>query len=267
MNQEKKQENLPRALDLDKTFISLASWVAETANEANGLVVSLDGTDSTLTFLLCSEALKISKKNPKNLIGIHYGENYKYKNWLKEYGTVKVVNLPKSKILQTDIYRWAALQSFALKHKFWIVGSRNKTESLLGDYSNASNIAVMQPLSTLWKSEILSLCQYLKVPQEMISESLVGDPDCNCHRPGLMGRLAECEKVLAAKQGEIDPKIPKTLGQKHSYKDASQFLKLFTKGKTHKSKLPYRPPENMVIVEEATLQTSVKVAVSSKSKS
>lgn len=244
-------KELPRVLDPGRAFNRLANWVAETVKQAPGLVVSLSGTDSALTFLICSKGFEIAGKDPQRLIGIHYGKDYKFKEWLSQFGIVEVTNLPENSRLQTDIYRWAALQSRALKRKFWIVGTRNRTEQLLGDYSNASSVAVMQPLSALWKSEVFLLCEYLNVPEELITASWVGDPDCYCHRPGLMGRLSNCETILAARQGDIEQGI---VSEKPFYKDTTRFLELFTKGKTHKNKLPYRPPID--IVDKAVIHST-----------
>lgn len=235
----------PRNLDLEKAFTALADWTAQTVKDAPGLVIGLSGTDSALAYLLCSKALEIAGKDKDSLVGIHYGEEYDFKDYFGQYGAVEVVKLPEDGFLETDIYRWAAIQTYAMEHRSWIVGTRNKTEHLLGDYSNASLVAVMQPLSRLWKSEVLALCEQLQMPREMITASCLGDPKCYCHKPGLLRRLSDCETVLALQQkerelGEITPEEKNTLHQ------CSQFLTMYAEAKTYKSKIPYAPPAEIL---------------------
>jgi len=235
----------PRTLDLDKAFHNLVSWVAETVKDAPGLVVGLSGTDSALAYSLCSKGLELAGRDRNSLMGIHYGDEYDFEDYFKQYGMVQVVNLPDNKFLETDSYRWAAIQTYAMEHRSWIVGTRNKTEYLLGDYSNASLVAVMQPLSALWKSEVLALCEQVGMPKEMIAASCLGDPKCYCHKPGLLRRLSDCETVLALQEkerelGEITPAEKATLLQ------CSQFLSMYMEGKTYKSKIPYAPPTGIL---------------------
>lgn len=232
-----------RSLDKDKAIDCLAEWVVDVAGDAPGLVLGLSGTDSTLTYLVCSKALKLIGEDPNHLVGIHYGESWKHKDWFAQFGAVEIVSLPESEFLETDVHRWAALQTYALKHRFWIVGTRNRTEQTLGDYSNASSVAVLQPLVQFWKSEVLSLCAHLGVPEQIIAASLEGDPKCYCHRPALNSRLGECETVLSAREGDIDQKV---VEQEPFYKDTSLFLDIFRKGKTYKNKIPYCPSTDVL---------------------
>jgi hypothetical protein len=238
-----ERNDLPRALDLDRAFERLALWIARTAESAPGLVVGLSGTDSALAFLACAKAWKIAGKAKEGIVGIHYGETFEFKEWFSERGSVEVVPLRRDVGLDADAYRWAALQTYALKRRFWIVGTRNRTEQALGDYSNASSVAVMQPLVAFWKSEVFALCERLGVPKRLVEAGWMGDPECSCHRPGLLGRLTDCETVLAARLGELDAKAVEA---EASYDDAARFLGLFTEGKTYKSKIPYRPPADLL---------------------
>lgn len=235
----------PRNIDFDKAFNSLVDWTAQTVKDAPSLVVGLSGTDSALAYVLCSKALEAAGKDKNALMGMHYGDEYDFGDYFKQYGSVQVVDLPKNTFLEQDIYRWAAIQTYAMEHQSWIVGTRNKTEQLLGDYSNASLVAVMQPLLPLWKSEVLALCKHLGMPEKMITASCLGDPKCYCHKPGLLRRLSDCETVLALQQkerelGNITPEENNVLRQ------CNQFLAMYTDTKTYKSKIPYTPPAEIL---------------------
>ncbi|MBI2573164.1 hypothetical protein HYV86_04865 [Candidatus Woesearchaeota archaeon] len=237
----------PRILDLDKAFESLATWVVQTAQDSSGLVVGLSGTDSGLTYLICSRAAQIAGKEKGWVQGIHYGEQFAFADWFRQYGAVEVIDLPKNTVLDEDTYRWAAIGSYGIQHNLWVVGSRTRTEQTLGDYSNASRIAVMQPVVGLWKSEVMDLVEKLEMPKNLVAAGWLGDPRCTCHRPGLMGRLNAVETVLAARAGEIDLEGREREGW---YVDAVNFIdNIFVPGKEFKAKIPYVPSH--AVLQEA----------------
>lgn len=68
--------------------------------------------------------------------------------------------------------------SQALEVRGWLVGTRNRTEEVLGTYSLASRIATYLPLASLWKSEVMQLAQYVGIPDEIIQSSRRADPAC-----------------------------------------------------------------------------------------
>ena len=68
--------------------------------------------------------------------------------------------------------------SQSLEVRGWLVGSRNRTEEVLGTYSLASRIATYLPLAHLWKSEVMRLARYVGVPDEILQSSRRADPAC-----------------------------------------------------------------------------------------
>jgi hypothetical protein len=172
-----------RNIDIPRTMENITRWLAETVRPAPGLVVSLSGTDSMLTFLLCSKALRSLKRDPqRELIGLHFrshrSDSYPYE-WLAQHGSVQSMEPPVAEPVETDIRRWAEVQSFAIRNgRLWMIGSRNATETHTGEYSIASNCCSVFPLATLLKTEVLNACHALGVPVKELNESLANDPEC-----------------------------------------------------------------------------------------
>lgn len=173
-----------RQLDFSTVVQSNVEWLAAEVRPAPGLVVSLSGTDSVLTFLLCSKALKaLGRDLQRELIGIHFRspgpERYPY-DWLSAHGSVQSLRPPIAGSDDADIRRWADVQSFAIRNgRLWLVGSRNATELHTGDYSIASHCCAIFPIANLLKTEVLNICHTLGVPLKDINQSLAPDPECD----------------------------------------------------------------------------------------
>jgi hypothetical protein len=228
----------PRELDYSKAYDELVQWTAQATREAPGLVLGVSGTDSGLAYRICTDAWKVAGKDPAAVVGIHYGTTHRKWDWFKQYGTFAIRRPSKKNHIEEDVYRWAGLQTYAVKNRHWLVGTRNKTEQLTGDYSNASQVAVIQPIVALWKSEVFELCKRISMPQEIIDSGWMGDPFCTCHRPGLLGRLEDCETALAYRAGERALFVH----EMKAYEEAAAFLDMnFLPGKEFKSKIPYIP--------------------------
>jgi NAD+ synthase len=60
----------------------------------------------------------------------------------------------------------------------WLVGSRNRTEEVLGTYSLASRLATYLPIVGLWKSEVMELAEAVGIPDEILASSTRADPLC-----------------------------------------------------------------------------------------
>jgi len=175
-----------RKIDLLKSVDAIVDWLAAEIKTAPGLVVSLSGTDSMLTFVLCAMALEKLGRDPhQDLIGIHFRterdeDNWPPTGWLSKYGCVQVWQQPKYEDQAADIKRWERIQSFAIENgRPWIVGSRNATEAAIGDFSIASNCCSLFPIVGLYKTEVLNICHLLGLPLVEINRSLNPDPDCD----------------------------------------------------------------------------------------
>ncbi len=232
----------PRELDLDWALKRLVQWTAEAIVPARALVIGLSGTDSALAFVVCHMALRASGRDPSCLVGIHFGQAYLFEDWFRQFGPVEVTPLPESP-LDDDVHRWAFLQSYGLKNDAWVVGSRNRLEDAIGDFSNASMVAALQPIMPLWKSEVLALCEKLDMPRSLIGDSCLGDMACACHRPGLMGRLEQCEYVLHQREawGSMHPTDNPVL------QDAIEFIDRFIPDRDYKRRIPYVPSRGLLI--------------------
>jgi len=87
-----------------------------------------------------------------------------------------------------EVLRWARVQSICVSEQRWLVGSRNRTEDLLGTYSFASCVATYLPLVNMLKSDVMALCLLAGVPEEVLTSSRQADPSCG--RPEEMAEIA-----------------------------------------------------------------------------
>lgn len=233
-----------RKIDGAKAFELLAAWMAETTKEAQGLVVSLSGTDSALAYCIAAKANEMNGKAKECLVGIHYGSDYPFQAWFEAFGRVEVAVLTENPFLtDNDVYRWAAIQCYALEHRFWIVGTRNRMERLQYDYSLASTVALIQPLLGLWKGEVLALCKHLKMPDELVKSGWEGDPHCECHRPQILRQLPACELALSARVGELTEEDARQADPR--FDGAFDLLNRASKGKAEKRVVRF-PPDNLL---------------------
>jgi NH3-dependent NAD+ synthetase len=92
--------------------------------------------------------------------------------------------------------------SEALTVRGWLVGTRNRTEEVLGTYSLASRVATYLPLAGLWKSEVMELAEAVGVPREVLDSSRRADPSCG--RPQELADIpfASIDLFLQVRTGE-----------------------------------------------------------------
>ena len=161
----------PRKIDPAQTFDSIAAWISDEvqAKRAPGLIVSLSGTDSILTFLACAQALeKLGMQD--RLLGLNFGPKDNedslsiHFNWVADYIFPWLhAQAPQARLeidstpgWDDDNQRWGKLFSRAVsdtpdgesmtnKHYFPI-GTRNATEDYLGTYAMLSSAVSMFPI-------------------------------------------------------------------------------------------------------------------------
>lgn len=175
----------------------LVSWIKENAVNANALLVPISGgSDSALSFYLCATAY------PQKTVGVFAGRpsELREKDWFERNGKVEYTEVSGTYEDRESI-RWAKLNALSIQKKAWLVGSRNKTEDLLGTYSLASRIATVLPLVGVWKSEVLKLCEKAGVPSSIVASSLRADPECG--RP---------EELSAISYGKIELFLKEKIG-------------------------------------------------------
>jgi NH3-dependent NAD+ synthetase len=138
------------------------------------------GSDSALSFWLSAQRIKARTK------GVYIGTDLRRKDWFDTLGTVYLDTMSPGK-QNPEVARWAHFLSLCLEENRILIGSRNRTETYLGTFSNASRVAALLPLAGLWKHEVMELCAYVGVPEEIISSSLKADPECG--RPESMADI------------------------------------------------------------------------------
>lgn len=207
---------------------------------APGFLFGLSGTDSVVAFLAACKASEKAGK-PIRVLGVHFApsEDYLYDHpeaevhlwfseqvipWLRQQAPNAEVVVDTSIDWRYDGLRWGELLDKSVvasgwsaatplerhptrrmllpEEQYWVVGTRNRSEDVLFNYSNVSMAASLQPLIHLWKSEILQLSEYLGVPQITIAKSC--ETDCICGRMRLPSQhIKEVDQLLMVRCEEL----------------------------------------------------------------
>ena len=225
---------------MDSVINRLVDKIGMSQTPVPGFMVGLSGTDSIVAFCVLSSALARSRGNigtPYRLCGIHYVTAGRKASrfqeliipWLAE-------RYPETELIVTealggnqDQQRWADLQLRSVNqvHKtedgvkitardeserYWVAGTINATEHALGKHSVLANAVSMQPIRSLWKSDIMQICEMLEVPQEIIDNARL--PDCLCGRDEIAAQHIELiDDILRYKfdPRDHDPELMITL--------------------------------------------------------
>lgn len=212
-------------------FESLVEWCGCLIDQKNapGFVVGISGTDSILAFLICAEAFRRRGRSDR-VIGVHFGRDFPDPDitperlakilgitpsyrwvarevfpWLRRVAPGAQLMVDTQGVDLDDHARWAKLFAISLAgasktemldgtQNYWVVGTRNATEEVLGTYSNLSMAASLQPIIRLWKSDVLRICRLLGVPEVAVSQSR--QVDCDCGRFDLAANHIEEVDVL-----------------------------------------------------------------------
>ena len=137
------------------------------------------GTDSALTFYIYSQMY------PTRTFGVYFGNKLPFEKWFTKHG--KIIKETRWEVPDMEIARWAKLLDKANKDGAIIIGTRNKTEHLLGTFSHASRLAFHMPIVSLFKNEVLKISEDIGCPKIMIEKSRRPDSDC--------GRYKEYTKI------------------------------------------------------------------------
>jgi NH3-dependent NAD+ synthetase len=175
-----------------------------------GFVMGLSGTDSVLAFHICYEALSHFGMGD-TLLGINfcdYAERPKKFEaytipWLKEKYPKAQISIVQPQGGDYDPYRWAHIHRFATTQNKWTVGSINATEHYLGKYTLLHNACSVQPIRSIWKSEVMAACEELEVPQSLLESSR--SPDEVCGRDKIAAENIEAiDDIIRFKPTDID---------------------------------------------------------------
>lgn len=273
--------DMPRVIDPAHTFDALVQWFHDEVivrRGAPGLLIGLSGTDSIVSFLAASKAFEKAGK-PERMLGVHFApsEDFLYDHpeaethlwfrnevipWLRQQAPNAKITVDTSIDWRCDGLRWGYLMDLSVvsndhkrmmrlpEEQYWVVGTRNRTEDVLFNYSNASMAASLQPIIHLWKNEVLKISEYLGAPQIAIDKGC--ETDCICGRLALPSlHIQEVDMLLMSRSGEL------SLENKHlSYSLLYQLNKYIdaqiTKGK-FKNNIPYAPNANVFAFESGSL--------------
>ncbi len=180
-----------------RIFEALVKFVYNETKEAPYLLDPISGgTDGALTLKICHEAW------PEKTKAIHAGHNLPCRDWFESVSSIEYVEIP-GQPEDAEEMRWACFLARSLRLKGRLIGNRNRLEDLLGNYSLASRVANLLPIVNLWKSEVMRICQYLGVPEEILVSSRSPDPDCG--RPPELAAIpfTTIEAFLKFQIGEI----------------------------------------------------------------
>lgn len=158
--------------EIDRLLDRLVGWVRKNCARAHMLYVPISGSDSSLCFWACSKAL------PGKTVGAHVGETLRGENWFRSLGEVWLTPPVNAPLVDPDVLRWALLHAKAKTDRGWLVGTRNRTEHIMGTFSLASRLPTVQPLLRLWKMQVMELARHVGVPEEILLSSRKADPDC-----------------------------------------------------------------------------------------
>jgi NH3-dependent NAD+ synthetase len=178
---------------MEEKVTALKEWIIKNTPDRFGVLIPISGgSDSALCFWLYNQLF------PERVVGVYFGKALRSRSWFEATGVVRVMETP-SVIHDPEIARFAVLLDVALAEHRLLVGARNRTETMLGAYSRASRLASHIPLAGVWKSDVLDLCAYIDVPEEIIASSREADPVCG--RPEELARLpfAAVDNFLRAK--------------------------------------------------------------------
>jgi len=256
-------------MNTSEKFFNVVQWIHDdivTAKQAPGLIVGLSGTDSIVAFLAAYRALDRANKAHR-LYGVHFApsedfladypeaEKHTWFNkeiipWLRERTHLAQIVVDDSIDWRFDGLRWGMLADMSVMNmaerkmresdnKYCILGTRNRTEDRLNNYSVASTIASVQPLIKLYKSEILDICEWLEVPQLVIKKSC--EADCICGREELRAHFGrELDIILNANATSLANTDYVNLNPTLKQKLCEYISERVSKG-AFKKRIPYGP--------------------------
>lgn len=210
---------------------TLLVWLRESIPDKVDLLIPVSGgSDSALCFWLCNQIYKERTK------GVCAGNYLRQKEWFDTVGHVQLVDVDYGGE-NPEVARWALFLTISLTENRVLIGSRNRTESVLGTFSNASRVTTFMPLAGLWKHEVMELCDFVGVPGEITESSKRADPECG--RPEKMADI-QYEAVDRFLQEKLSLPIDESLFEPSA--EQRKYLEAVYEQNSYKSKLPLAGP-------------------------
>ena len=227
---------------IDGVIERLIQKMAMSQTPVPGFIIGLSGTDSLIAFEILARASAIAHGRygtPYRLMGIHYKSEDKKPGafereaipWLKKRHPSATIQVATPLGGNQDPQRWADLQLRALheiistssydhlkardeSERYWVAGTINATEHALGKHSVGANAVSIQPIRSLWKTDVLKACEMIGVPDIIIENARI--PDCLCGRDEIAAQNIELiDDILrhTIDVREHDPELLMTLMQ------------------------------------------------------
>ncbi len=204
-----------------------------------GFIVGLSGTDSIVAFDILNSALARMDMGGR-LKGIHYvAEGARPGAFVREaipwmqnrYGK-EAITVATPLGGNHDPQRWADLQLRSINEiskddsgqiriapleqseSYWVAGTINATEHALGKHSIGANAVSIQPIRSIWKSDIMEACKIMGVPQLIMDNARL--PDCLCGRDEIAAEHIELIDDILKYRFDVrahDPELVMTLMQ------------------------------------------------------
>lgn len=202
---------------LDAVINRLVDKIGMSQTPVPGFMIGLSGTDSIVAFAVLSSALERAQGKfgtPYRLVGIHYADPAKKPGafqrlalpWLEERHPEADIMVVEPLGGNQDQQRWADLQLRSVnavilsddgphitalpeEERYWVAGTINATEHALGKHSVLANAVSMQPIRSLWKSDVMRACEEMGVPGEILENARL--PDCMCGRDEIAAQQIE----------------------------------------------------------------------------
>lgn len=224
-----------------------------------GFILGISGTDSLVALYALYEACKrVDGTLAQRIVGVHYVDTAdtnkqpisKFEQqaypWIA--ATCSLASMLTAVPLggNHDPQRWADLHLRSLNQlypggivspytdvadTFWVSGTMNLTEKMLGKYSNVSTAVSIQPIQTLYKSEILEICEALNVPDYIIANARI--PECICGRDEFAAENIELiDQIL---KFAVDP----TEWEPEHLKKAMEYVRDQKRQNGFKDRIPY----------------------------
>lgn len=169
----------------------ISAWIKEKVEEAgkSGVVIGLSGgLDSTVTAFLCKKAL-----GQKKVMGLIMPCHSEPETLEDAKIVVEFLQIPTQHIDLSAIYdnflsilpegnkiacsnlkvrlRMITLYYFANKLDYLVAGTGNKSECSAGYFTKYGDGAVdLLPLADIYKTELIKLAEYLRIPQKIINK-------------------------------------------------------------------------------------------------
>ena len=230
-------------------------------SDSNGVVIGLSGgIDSTVTAIICQNIL--GKKNTKciflpddatpkldiehvKIITKKFNLNFEERNindylknmdglFIEKYDNPAFANI-KARLRMLILYEYANMTNKI------VCGSSNKSELLIGYFTKYGDGGVdINPIGDLYKSQIIELAKYLKIPEEIINKApTAGLLKDQTDEKELKIGSNNLDLILAGLEKKID-KISITKITKIKISEVKRIEKMISKSQ-HKRRFPLIP--------------------------